>query len=461
VVDYAAVLRMHGVKKGDVVVIYMPMIPEAAVAMLACARIGAVHSVVFGGFAANELAVRIRDSSSRIIITASCGIDGHKIVEYKPLVDAAIALASDEHTVEHCIVLQRPAHKVTLTAARDVDWEAAVGAARVAETDGGGQAAGQGGHCEELAATDPLYVLYTSGTTSAPKGIVRDNGGHAVAQLWAMESIFGMKEKDVFWAASDIGWVVGHSCAVYGPLLKGCTSVIYEGKPVGTPDAAAFWRVVEQHRVNALFCAPTAFRAIKLQDHEGKLPLKHDLSSLRHLFLAGERADSGTVHWAQRALGIPVLDNWWQTETGWPVCSNMVGVEGYLPTKMGSCYRPCTGWDLKVLKMHSSGLDDSPDASIEPELAEAGAVGALAVKLPLPPGFMSGLYNHDARFVKAYMAEYPGYYNTGDIGHIDKDGYVNICDFFNDYVVVIACNNYYNYYSQSGMCTSLPERKMK
>lgn len=312
VMDFAGVLRMHGVGIGDVVVIYMPMIPEAIIAMLACARIGAVHSVVFGGFAANELAVRIKDSSARIVLTASCGIDGSKIVEYKPLVDAAINLVSASHKVNHCIVLQRPIHPVKLCAGRDADWVGVVNAACDAPNIDKG--------CAELLSTDPLYVLYTSGTTSAPKGVVRDNGGHAVALHWAMRAIFGMNERDVFWAASDIGWVVGHSWSVYGPLLKGCTSIIYEGKPVGTPDAAAFWRVVEQHKVNALFCAPTAFRAIKLLDKDGELPKKHDLTSLRHLFLVGERADSGTIKWAQDTLNIPVLDNWWQTETGWPIC---------------------------------------------------------------------------------------------------------------------------------------------
>jgi propionyl-CoA synthetase len=310
VMTFAAVLKSHGVEKGDVVVIYMPMIPEAIIAMLACARIGAVHSVVFGGFASKELALRIKDSRAKVVLTASCGVDGHKIVKYKPLVDAAIDSVSDVHKVEHCILLQRPTYMVELSAKRDVDWASAVATASDTPMT----------ECVELASTDPLYVLYTSGTTSAPKGVLRDNGGHAVAQTWAMENIFGMKERDVFWAASDIGWVVGHSCSVYGPLLKGCTTIIYEGKPVGTPDASAFWRVIEQHKVNALFCAPTAFRAIKLEDHDGLLPKKHDLSSLRHLFLAGERADSGTIKWAQKALQIPVLDNWWQTETGWPIC---------------------------------------------------------------------------------------------------------------------------------------------
>lgn len=307
---FAGVLKGFGVNRGDVVVIYMPMIPEAVVAMLACARIGAVHSVVFGGFAAKELAVRIQDSKSKLVITASCGIDGKKTIQYKPLVDDAIALASSsEHEVKHCIVLQRPSCEAVLVPGRDIDWVAA-------HTKGFLPFVG----CEELASTDPLYVLYTSGTTSSPKGIVRDNGGHAVALMWAMYNVFGMKEKDVFWAASDIGWVVGHTCSVYGPLLRGCTSVIYEGKPVGTPDAGAFWRVIGQHKVNALFCAPTAFRAIKLQDNAGELPRLYDLSSLRHLFLAGERSDSGTIKWAKNTLNVPVLDNWWQTETGWPIC---------------------------------------------------------------------------------------------------------------------------------------------
>ena len=308
---FAAVLKNHDVRKGDVVIIYMPMIPEAIIAMLACSRIGAVHSVVFGGFAANELAVRIKDSSSKIVLTASCGIDGSKIVEYKPLVDKAIDMVSNVHKVDHCILYQRPSRPVELIPGRDVDWTDAVQKANQSPVDT---------ECEEMASTDPLYVLYTSGTTSSPKGIVRDNGGHAVALTMAMESIFGMKTRDVYWAASDIGWVVGHSCSVYGPLLKGCTSVIYEGKPVGTPDAGAFWRVVEQHNVNALFCAPTAFRAIKLQDNDGELPQKYNLSSLRHIFLAGERADSGTIKWATKAFKIPILDNWWQTETGWPIC---------------------------------------------------------------------------------------------------------------------------------------------
>lgn len=307
---FARVLKNHGVGKGDAVIIYMPMIPEAMVAMLACARIGALHSVVFGGFASKELAVRIKDSRAKVVLTSSCGIEGLKIVQYKPLVDAAIDLVSNAHTVDHCILLQRSTQMVKLSSTRDVDWDDAVAAASSAPVT----------ECTEMLSTDPLYVLYTSGTTSLPKGVVRDNGGHAVAQMWAMENIYGMKEKDVFWAASDIGWVVGHSCLVYGPLLKGCTSVIFEGKPVGTPDAAVFWRVVEQHKVNALFCAPTALRAIKLHDHDGVLSKKHNITSLRHLFLAGERADSGTVKWAQGVLNIPVLDNWWQTETGWPIC---------------------------------------------------------------------------------------------------------------------------------------------
>lgn len=311
---FSRVLKDHGVRKGDVVVIYMPMIPEAIVAMLACARIGAVHNVVFGGFAAHELAARIKDSSARVVVTASGGIEGKRVVEYKPLVDGAIDSISDVHTVDHCILLRRPTHPIASERGIDTDWTSAVAAAQNSPVL----------ECEEMASTDPLYVLYTSGTTSAPKGVLRDNGGHAVALMSAMEDIFGMREADVFWAASDIGWVVGHSCSVYGPLLKGCTSVVYEGKPVGTPDAAAFWRVIEQHRVNALFCAPTAFRAIKLEDPDGLLPTKHDMSSLRHIFLAGERADAGTVSWASKVLQVPILDNWWQTETGWPICCKSI-----------------------------------------------------------------------------------------------------------------------------------------
>lgn len=306
---FAGLLAKLGVKRGDTVIIYMPMIPEAIVAMLACSRLGAIHSVVFGGFASPELAVRIKDIAAKVVLTTSCGIDGSRIVDYKGLVDKAIDLSSP-HEVETCLVLQRPQLIASLDKDRDVDWAMAVSDPTLAPVS----------HCEPMASTDPLYVLYTSGTTAAPKGIVRDHGGHAVALKWAMYNVFGMRPKDVFWAASDIGWVVGHSFSVYAPLLQGCTTIIYEGKPVGTPDAGAFWRVIEQHKVNALFTAPTALRAVKLQDPEGAMPANYDLSSLRHLFLAGERADPGTINWAENSLKVPVIDNWWQTETGWPIC---------------------------------------------------------------------------------------------------------------------------------------------
>ncbi len=357
----AGVLTSLGVDKGDRVLIYMPMVPEAAFAMLACARIGAVHSVVFGGFAAHELATRIDDAKPRVILSASCGIEVGRIVPYKPLLDAAIAEARLKP--EHCVILQRPMCRAALTAGRDLDWQERVAAAQPVD-------------CVPVLATDPLYILYTSGTTGVPKGVVRDNGGYAVALHWSMRSIYGVAPDEVFWTASDVGWVVGHSYIVYAPLLLGCTTVMYEGKPVGTPDAGAFWRVIEQHRVRVFFTAPTAFRAIKREDPEGRLIRTHDLGQFRALFLAGERADPPTVAWAEEHLGIPVIDHWWQTETGWPIAANCLGIER-LPVKHGSATRAVPGWDIRVLDSEAAGT---------PRELGAGEIGALAIKLPLPPG---------------------------------------------------------------------------
>jgi len=391
----AGVLAAQGVEKGDRVIIYMPMVPQAVAAMLACARIGAVHSVVFGGFAANELAVRIDDAKPKVILSASCGIEPGRVVAYKPLLDAAIDMA--KHKPAHCVILQRPMETASLVAGRDLDWKEAMDAATPHD-------------CVEVAATDPLYILYTSGTTGQPKGVVRDNGGHLVALNWSMKNIYDVEPGEVYWAASDVGWVVGHSYIVYAPLFHGNTTILYEGKPVGTPDAGAFWRVIAQHRVAAMFTAPTAFRAIKREDPGGKLIKEYDLSNFRTLFLAGERADPDTLAWAERHLGVPVIDHWWQTETGWAICANCVGL-GQLPVKHGSPTKPAPGWNMQV-------LDDNRRP------VKAGDIGALVAKLPLPPGSLPTLWQADQRYKDSYLSEFPGYYKTGDAGFIDEDGYV-------------------------------------
>jgi propionyl-CoA synthetase len=407
VARFAGALAAQGVVRGDCVVIYMPMVPEAVVAMLACARIGAVHSVVFGGFAPHELAKRIDDARPVMVISASCGIEGQRVIAYKPLLDEALALAS--HEVGRCIVLQRPQMAAELTAGRDVEWSPAL-------------ENGPPAPCASMEATDPLYILYTSGTTGKPKGVVRDHGGHAVALAWSMQAIYGMQPGDVFWAASDVGWVVGHSYIVYAPLLAGCTSVLYEGKPVGTPDAGAFWRVVADHRVNALFTAPTAFRAIKKEDPTGALIGRYDLGSLRTLFLAGERCDPDTVHWAEERLRVPVIDHWWQTETGWPVAANCRGLTP-LPVKPGSASVAVPGYDVRI-------LDESGGA------VEAGKIGNIVIRLPLPPGTLTTLWQNDAGYVDGYLKRYPGYYLTGDAGFIDADGYVWIMSRIDDVINV-------------------------
>jgi propionyl-CoA synthetase len=408
----AGVLAGLGVVKGDRVLIYMPMVPEAAFAMLACARIGAVHSVVFGGFAAHELATRIDDAKPRVILSASCGIEVNRIVPYKPLLDAAIAEARAKP--EHCVILQRPMCRAELVPARDHDWHELAAVARPAE-------------CVPVLATDPLYILYTSGTTGIPKGVVRDNGGHAVALHWSLRNIYCVQPDDVFWTASDVGWVVGHSYIVYAPLLLGCTTVMYEGKPVGTPDAGAFWRVIEEHRVRVFFTAPTAFRAIKREDPDGKLIRSRNLVHFRALFLAGERADPPTVAWAEQHLGIPVIDHWWQTETGWPIAANCLGIER-LPVKHGSATRAVPGWDIRVL--------DAEAATVR-ELA-AGDIGALAIKLPLPPGALTTLWQADDNFVGSYMQAFPGFYQTADAGFIDEDGYIHVMTRTDDIINVAA-----------------------
>jgi propionyl-CoA synthetase len=391
----AGALRSLGVQKGDRVLIYMPMIPEAVIAMLACARIGAIHSVVFGGFAAPELATRIDDAKPSVVVTASCGLEPKRVVEYKPLIDAALQLA--RHAPRAVLIKQRPELTAPLVAARDHGWDEALAAAEPAA-------------CVPVDATDPLYILYTSGTTGQPKGIVRDNGGHAVALHWSMKNVYGAEPGEVFWAASDVGWVVGHSYIVYAPLLHGNTSIIYEGKPVGTPDPGAFWRVCAEHRVRTFFTAPTAFRAIKKEDPEGQHIARYDLSQLRALFLAGERSDPATLQWAGRHLGIPVVDHWWQTETGWAIAANCLGIE-QLPFKLGSPTKAAPGWDLRVV-----------DEAGKP--VAAGVTGALVVQLPLPPGAAPTLWNADERYVQAYLEEFPGCYKTADAGYIDEDGYV-------------------------------------
>ena len=398
----AGVIRNFGVARGDRVIIYMPMVPEAVFAMLACARLGAVHSVVFGGFAAQELATRIDDSQAKLIITASCGLEPGRVVAYKPLIDQAIGLA--KHKPAHCLLLQRPELAAELAADRDVDYATAMADIRAR--------AGAEIECVPVKATDPLYVLYTSGTTGQPKGVVRDNGGHAVTLHWSMKNIFGVDPGEVYWAASDIGWVVGHCYIVYGPLMHGNTTILYEGKPIGTPDAGAYWRVISEHKVAALFTAPTAFRAIRRDDPEGELVRKYPRQDFRTLFLAGERADPETLKWAETQLGVPVIDNWWQTETGWPVAVNPVGL-GLMPVKHGSPARPMPGYDVRV-------VDDAGHP------VSAGTLGNVVIKLPMPPGCLPTLWNADERFRKAYLEEFPGYYKTADAGYLDEDGYLFI-----------------------------------
>ncbi|MGD8846910.1 MAG: propionyl-CoA synthetase [Desulfobacteraceae bacterium] len=405
---FAGVLQSQGVAKGDRVVIYMPMIAEAVIAMLACARIGAVHSVVFGGFASNELATRIDDAKPKVIVSASCGIEISKIIPYKPLLDGAIDMA--DHKPERCIILQRDMLTAQMVQDRDLDWSQAVQKAQPAA-------------CVTVAATDPLYILYTSGTTGEPKGVVRDNGGHAVALKWTMKHIYNVQAGEVFWAASDVGWVVGHSYIVYGPLLAGCTTIVYEGKPVFTPDAGAFWRVISQHKVKTMFTAPTAFRAIKQQDPSAELIRKYDLSSFEILFLAGERTDPDTLKWAETNLGVPVIDHWWQTETGWAICANCMGLH-HFPVKEGSPTKPVPGWDLQVLDPESH------------EPVRPGQIGALVVKLPLPPGTLPTLWQNDKRYLSSYLEEFPGYYQTADAGFIDEQGYAYIMSRTDDIINV-------------------------
>jgi propionyl-CoA synthetase len=396
VARFAGVLAGLGVTKGDRVVIYLPMVPQAAVAMLACARIGAVHSVVFGGFAAKELAVRIDDAKPKVIVSASCGIEVKRVIEYKPLLDRAIELAG--HKPDRCVVLQRPQARAEL-GERDVDWAEAMETATPAD-------------CVPVAATDPLYILYTSGTTGKPKGVVRDHGGHAVALRWTMENVYDVGAGEVMFTASDVGWVVGHSYIVYAPLLTGATTVLYEGKPVGTPDAGQFWRVVSEYGVKALFTAPTAFRAIKKEDPKGSLLGDYDLGGFRYLFLAGERLDPETLRWAQDLLKVPVIDHWWQTETGWPIAADLMGLEP-MPVKPGSPTVAVPGWDIQVLD--ASGQRVGPDED-----------GALVVKLPLPPGSLPTLWEDDDRFVSSYLSAFDGYYLSGDGGRIDADGYIYV-----------------------------------
>jgi propionyl-CoA synthetase len=407
VARFAGALKRQGVGKGDRVVIYMPMVPEAVMAMLACARLGAIHSVVFGGFAPRELATRIDDAKPKLIVSASCGLEPGRVVAYKPLLDQAIELSAAKP--ERCIILQRDQERASLVRGRDVEWGEAMAAATPVD-------------CVPVAATDPLYILYTSGTTGIPKGVVHDNGGHAVALKWSMPNVYGMGSGEVWWAASDIGWVVGHSYIVYAPLLNGNTTILYEGKPVGTPDPGAFWRLCAEHGVNALFTAPTAFRAIKKEDPRGEHIGRHDLRNFRTLFLAGERCDPDTLHWAEERLQVPVIDHWWQTETAWPIAANCVGL-GMLPVKPGSPTKAVPGYDVRVLA--DGGAEAAP-----------GQIGSVVVKLPLPPGCLPTLWNNDAGFEKSYMSAFPGHYLTGDAGYRDDDGYLYIMSRIDDIINV-------------------------
>ena len=404
---FAGALSALGVERGSRVVIYMPMIPETVIAVLACARLGAIHSVVFGGFASNELAVRIDDAKPVAIVTASCGLEPGRTIEYKPLVDAAIDLST--HKPAACVVYQRPQVEAKMTAGRDHDWNDVMANAVPAD-------------CVTVKATDPLYIIYTSGTTGQPKGVVRDNGGHIVALKWSMKNIYGVDPGEVFWAASDVGWVVGHSYIIYAPLFAGNTAVLYEGKPVGTPDPGAFWRVISEHKVSTLFTAPTAFRAIKKEDPTGEYLKKYDMSAFKTLFLAGERTDPDTLHWAEDKLQVPVIDHWWQTETGWAICSNCIGIE-HLPIKEGSPSKPVPGWDLKVVNDHNQELPP-------------GEIGSLVVSLPLPPGSFPTLWNAKQRFFDVYFAEFPGFYKTADAGFVDEDGYIYVMSRTDDIINV-------------------------
>ena len=403
----AGMLKAQGVEKGDRVIIYLPMIPEALISMLACARLGAVHSVVFGGFAPPELAVRLDDATPRVLLTASCGIEINRVIEYKPIVDAAIEMAA--HKPAACIVLQRPQAQASMQDGRDVDWQEAVAAAEPAD-------------CVTVKGSDPLYILYTSGTTGKPKGVVRENGGHAVAMKYSMSAIYDMQPGEVYWAASDVGWVVGHSYIVYAPLIHGCTTVLFEGKPIMTPDAGAFWRVISEHRVKALFTAPTAFRAIKKEDPEAELARQYDLSCLQTIFAAGERLDPPTYEWLSESFKVPVLDHWWQTETGWAIAANMHGLES-MPVKSGSSTVPVPGFDVEILDEAGKQL-------------AANEQGFIAIKLPLPPSCLNTIWGDVERFKSAYLETYPGYFTTGDGGYFDEDGYLFIMGRVDDVINV-------------------------
>ena len=404
---FAGALRQQGVGKGDRVIIYMPMVPEAVIAMLACARIGAVHSVVFGGFAADELATRINDARPKVIVSASCGIEVNRVVPYKPMLDKAINSAQQKPAT--CIILQRSQVEAELIKGRDITWPEALAHAKPVD-------------CVPVAATDPLYILYTSGTTGIPKGVVRDNAGHLVALKWSMKNVYGVEPGEVFWAASDLGWAVGHSYIVYGQLAQGNTTILYEGKPVGTPDPGAFWRVISQHQVSVFFTAPTAFRAIKREDYAGEYLKRYDLTKFRTLFLAGERCDPDTLAWALKQLGVPVIDHWWQTETGWPIGANCVGLE-LLPIKPGSCGKAVPGYEVDVLNDEGSPVAENQ-------------IGNIAIKLPLPPGCLPTLWNNDAAYRESYLASYPGYYKTSDAGFKDEDGYLWIMSRTDDIINV-------------------------